>query len=286
MAPPNSSPNPTKNSSPPTIQIEKPSKLINKTSEEYYSPLPSSNPVPIPQENPLPLPIPQPVPKKPNPQPDNNWGEILKEIHAFLVSKPTRLAEVKAFAEKYPDPLAGIDLKGISAKELTKRGTTPVSGLENMPSLDGDRVNMRRRGEPWKHYQALSATGNGNCFFNAFSILLVGDESLAMRLRVAACLNIMKNPKIVYKGDTAILDDEQALLNMINFELISQNFAVDGGWVYSSFSPLLNILRRPLAYIGAPCTVYYNKAYNDYPEMFVIYNGSNHFQPLIIPQYS
>jgi len=37
----------------------------------------------------------------------------------------------------------------------------------------------------------LNATGDGNCFFNSFSIYLVGDESLATRLRVAVCLGLL-----------------------------------------------------------------------------------------------
>jgi hypothetical protein len=52
----------------------------------------------------------------------------------------------------------------------------------------------------------LAAAGDGNCFLNSFAILLTGSqerdstkekpgtqENVAIRLRVAVCLEIMKN---------------------------------------------------------------------------------------------
>ena len=42
---------------------------------------------------------------------------------------------------------------------------------------------------------ALQATADGNCFYNAISIALLGNESLALELRIACCTEMLLNRK-------------------------------------------------------------------------------------------
>ena len=44
-----------------------------------------------------------------------------------------------------------------------------------------------------KEKVALQATADGSCFYNAISIALLGDESLALELRIACCTKMLLN---------------------------------------------------------------------------------------------
>jgi|SRR5215208_1762892 len=75
-------------------------------------------------------------------------------------------------------------------------------------NLDRNAKNELRQAQgvakKYSDYEALASSPNGNCFFNAFSLLLYGNESLATRLRLAMCLGVMDTSDKGLSGFNAI----------------------------------------------------------------------------------
>src|ERR1043165_2811673 len=136
----------------------------------------------------------------------SDWETMLKEVNDFfkdvkIKTDPSTGAKsiesgVKSFVDikkfltdrekTWAKPMDGIILTGAEPNEL----------LVNLRhNLDGGAKNMVRQAQgvakKYSDYEALYSTPNGNCFFNAFSLLLYGNETLATRLRLAMCLGVM-----------------------------------------------------------------------------------------------
>lgn len=115
-----------------------------------------------------------------------DWETILNEIYLFALTKQPSEATIQQFlhTKNYPNPLEGIDLQGWERIKLLKlRQGTATSQLT---SGKGDFAD-------YQNWTALYSPGDGNCFLNSLSIFLVGNVSLATRLRAALCLFLMNN---------------------------------------------------------------------------------------------
>lgn len=73
---------------------------------------------------------------------------------------------------------------------------------------------------------AIKSTGDGDCLFNAISIILCGDESMSVELKYKCCLEMVSNgEKIQQHKDKAALFcvspdyEEAALSNITNARL-------------------------------------------------------------------
>ena len=70
----------------------------------------------------------------------------------------------------------------------------------------------------FKNGTAIKSTGNGDCFFNAISIILCGNESMSAELRYKCCLEMVSNDEKIqqYKDRAALLcvspDYDEAVL--------------------------------------------------------------------------
>lgn len=126
------------------------------------------------------------------------WNTILGDIRTYVngFDYTTQIADVRNWAQNKlaaQDPLVGINLAGATKTNLLtlikSAGVTAAIG----------------KASRWKdNYEALRAKGDGNCFLNSLAILLTGQQiddstaanpqsqqNIALRLRVAVCLNLM-----------------------------------------------------------------------------------------------
>lgn len=229
----------------------------------------------------------------PTPQPENRWEKILREIREFINTSPKSFQEVKDWLEtqNYPEPLAGIDLKGAGADKLKELPSTPApSDFATCPDT-----------ENYQGWVRLSALGDGNCFLHSFSVLLVGQSEvdLTFRLRVAICLELMKNPGKYFGWG------EDAILRNLKDKIINEDFTLNNKELEGThIEYLAHIFKRPLVVISKiPESYRVNLGQNfevlEYPnhnvygqssafftpensrEPWVIYNSGGHFQPLI-----
>ena len=165
----------------------------------------------------------------------SDWKkEVLKKIYDFFITQPQNWVSVRKWLivnNVWPDPLEGIDLLGQPREILLTLSQDQVAKKEIAEKALGDA-------EQWKDYVPLTASEDGNCFMNAFSILLVGDESLATRLRVKLCLELLTNPN--YLGGS-----EQQRLAELNYKIV--NISSDGSWrEIGDIAYMSRILKRPI----------------------------------------
>lgn len=106
-----------------------------------------------------------------------------------MESNPSAYQKIKDWLDekKYSEPLAGIDLKGVGVDELKKLPSGPKAPSDFEEQSDTSS---------YKDWVQLPAAGDGNCFLHSYAVFLTGksDLELTQRLRVAICLEIMKNP--------------------------------------------------------------------------------------------
>ncbi|CAG8831312.1 19392_t:CDS:2, partial [Racocetra persica] len=125
---------------------------------------------------------PQPTPQTP---PTNHNPKTLSEIEKWV-------------EDKNYDPLKGVNLAGVDLKGKSDNGK--VSDLEELTIAEQKYLATK-----YKDYVQLSAAGDGNCFLHTFSVFLTGNSNVDMtlRLRVAMCLELMKNAEIYFKTESS-----------------------------------------------------------------------------------
>ena len=248
----------------------------------------------------------------PAPEPMLDWENVLTDIYKFALTNPTTKQQIInfLFTKNYPDPLAGVDLTGCQRSELLNksRGT----GSNQLSSGKGEFAD-------YQNWTSLHASSDGNCFLNSFSTYLIGNESLAIRLRVKLCLWLMQNlayVEIIGIKDSSgrVIGQKDQVASLIDKLAINENgginwpLAENGQWImtddakYFSFilSRPLRVLYRPLAEhfdtkkdyadfvtrTGGWASLNYNDTDTDYThsEIWTICHVSgNHFEPLIAP---
>ncbi|MEG7978410.1 MAG: hypothetical protein NY202_00350 [Mollicutes bacterium UO1] len=113
--------------------------------------------------------------------------------------------------------LAGADLNG-------KSDNGKIPDLESL--TPPEQKNLATK---YKDYVQLHAVADGNCFLHTFSLFLTGESNLdtTLRLRVALCLEMMKNAQIYFENhfDNSDEDIINSLKNIIKSERITKNGA-------------------------------------------------------------
>lgn len=185
---------------------------------------------------------------------------------------------------KNSDPLHGIDLAGIGEEKLKKLPDCGKTGIDNFPKIISMPPDIVAK---YKDWVLLPATGDGNCFLHSYSIFLTGrnDLDLTLRLRVAMCCELMA------KLENWLYTEKNCFARAFNRVLDLTKIAQNRSWLSNLEIDVLGyILKRNLIVISNFNNSYLESYSFDpiahnitdaYPETWVIYNGGNHFQPLI-----
>jgi len=210
-----------------------------------------------------------------------NPSAILKEIQQFIGSADSLDSITDWLITKdYPD--LAIELNGKDPKDLLL--------LPEDPSAISQISKGKGTAEQWKEYTPLKTTKDGNCFLNAFSLLLVGNESLATKLRLRLCLELLSNP-VTGGSESQILAEIKTKVAYLAKE---NNWLETGDIAYFG-----RILKRPIRLIyrasgveaiantkatnGICVTEYQDPSLDyQYSDWFTIYHShGNHFVPLV-----